>query len=470
MSSISSPLTSQSASSPVYFTGMSNYSSDLNNTISQEVQLASLPIQLLQNNVNDLTNQSSEMQKLSTAFSGVQTAVANLATAAAQPLSAISSNSAAVSATASSGVAAASYSIEVDNLGSYSDALSLDTGLPTVTSPGSQSISSASTYTLTVGTQTYTGIRPSADNLNALAQAINSAGAGVQATVINVSSGPTADYRLSLQSTQLGGVSMQLNDGSRNLLSSTQTGQPVSYILNGKSLTSGSRTLALATGLTVNLNATNVGNPATVTVAATTSGISNALSSFATAYNSAVDELNTNFGQAGGALAGQGIVYSLYDSLESLANYATGTDGLTSLNSLGLKFADTTGHLTFDPTVLAAAGSGQSQALAQFLGSPTTGGFLETATNVLTGIEDPTTGSLTAAMNATISEISSVNQQISDKQDQVNQLQQNLTQQMAAADALIASTQQQATMITSMFQAMQVSENMFSSTGSSGTA
>ncbi len=68
------------------FTGMSSYSQDLNNAISQEVQIASLPIQLLENNVNDMTNQSDELQTLDSDVSSVQSAVSGLVSAAGNML------------------------------------------------------------------------------------------------------------------------------------------------------------------------------------------------------------------------------------------------------------------------------------------------------------------------------------------------------------------------------------------------
>ena len=58
-----------------------------------------------------------------------------------------------------------------------------------VTDPTSQNISSSTSFTLTVGTSTYT---ITAVNLNALATAINSSGAPVQAVVINVGSPDSA--------------------------------------------------------------------------------------------------------------------------------------------------------------------------------------------------------------------------------------------------------------------------------------
>ena len=456
MGSISSTLGSGSGSSSgtTYFSGMSNYSQDLNNAIQREVEIASLPIQLLQNDVNDLTNQSGELQTLSGDFSSVQSAVSGLASAAANTLAASVSNGSVATATLGSGATAGSYSLEVTSLGSYSDSLSID-GLPTVTDPASQNVSTSGNYTLTVGTAN-TPISYSGGNLNGLAQAINDGNAGVQATVVNVGSNSAPDYRLSLQSVSLGPVSMQLSDGTQNLLpaSDNTPGTLAGYSVNGHPVQSNSDTVTLAPGLTLQLTGTSAAT--TVTVAAESSGIGSALQSLVSAYNTATTELGKNRGQSGGALAGQSIVYNLTNALQSLANYSTGTGGISSLAALGVIFNDTTGQLSFDQSVFdSATGSGQAAALTQFLGSATGGGFLQAATNTLAGMVDPTTGVLTAQINSIQANITSTNLQITGKQNQVTQLQTNLTQQMAAADAMIYELQQQATEIQDMFTAIQ---------------
>ncbi|HTQ54193.1 MAG TPA: flagellar filament capping protein FliD [Bryobacteraceae bacterium] len=459
MSSSVSPISSLSAYSGLYFSGMSNYSQDLNNAISREVQIASLPIQQLQNNVNALSSQASELQTLQSDLSAVQSAVSGIGTAAGSLLSATLSNYSVANATVASNASAGSYSLEVDNLGSYSNALSID-GLPTVTDPGSQSISTSGSYTLTVNGQTIQpAIQPQGDTLNALAQAINNANAGVQATVVNVGNNTAPDYRLSLESDTYGDVSMQLNDGSRDLLAATgDPGQPVQYIVNGKSIQSDTRSITLAQGLTMTLTGTNVDAPATVTVAPNTSSIGNALRSFISAYNTAVTEINKNLGQGGGALAGQSIVYELMNTLQGLANFTVGGSQIPSLAALGVNFNDTTGQLSFDQDTFNSATSGQVDALTAFLGSATGGGFLQTATSAMTSLLDPDSGILTGDISSVQSSITSTDQQISTEQDQVNQLQTNLINQMSAADALIYSMQQQATYFQQMFLAQQAAE------------
>ncbi len=62
---------------------------------------------------------------------------------------------------------------------------------------------------------------PPTNSLNALAQAINTSGAGVSATVINLGSPSAPSYTLSLQSTALGNIPIQLNDGTQDLLTTS---------------------------------------------------------------------------------------------------------------------------------------------------------------------------------------------------------------------------------------------------------
>jgi flagellar hook-associated protein 2 len=191
----------------------------------------------------------------------------------------------------------------------------------------------------------------------------------------------------------------------------------------------------------------------TVSVSPGTSSISNALTAFTSAFNATVDELSKNIGQSAGALSGQSVVYSLQQALNSLGNYSTVGNGAISLTDLGVTF-DATGHLNFDPGVLAGASGTQLTNIASFLGSGANGGFLQFATNQLAAIEDPTTGILPNAISSTTNSINNDNTQIARQQDQINHLQTSLQAQMSKADAAIAQLEQQQTYYTSLFTAM----------------
>jgi flagellar hook-associated protein 2 len=361
-----------------------------------------------------------------------------------------------------SGATAGSYSLQVTNLGSYSDAISSDI-LTKVTNPASQNISTSGAYTLTVtngtGTPVNTQISFSGGNLNVLAQAITQSGAGVQATVVNVGTNSVPDYRLSLQSSQLGPVTMQLNDGKNNMMAASgATGTLAQYSVNGSQVQSDSDTVTLAPGVTLVLTGSDSSATSTVSVAANPSTIGTALQTFISTYNAAMTELSNNRGQTDVALHGESIVYQLTNALQNVANYGAGTGGISSLAALGVTFSDTTGQLSLNASIFNSATSGQSDALMQFLGSVTGGGFLQTATNAMTNLMDPSSGVLTQDLHTTQSQITALNTQMTAKEAALTLLQANLTQQMAAADATIYSLQQQATELQSMFTAIEASQ------------
>ena len=429
--------------------GLSNYSQDIQNEVNREVSLASLPMQELQNDVNGLTSQATELSTLNGDFQTLQSSVASIDTANQGILAASVSDPSVLSASAGAGALPGTFTVTVSQAGALTSAVS--TG--SVTDPTSQGLDSATSYSLTANGVTTT-ITPTANTLDALVSAINSTpSAGVQATIVNVG-GATPQYELSLQSTEFDDQPVTLTDtgSSTNLLTPLTTGAEFQYSVNGSpTISSATNSVTLSPGVTATLAGAGT---STVTVAPSGTSISNALSSFATAFNAVVDELGKNIGQNGGALSGDNIVYTLEQALNSIGAFNTSSSsGLTSLSDLGLTF-DTQGHLNFDPTVLAGASSTQLSNLASFLGSATTGGFLQFATNTLTSITDPTTGSLTNEITQTNNTITSDNQLISQEQDQINQLQSNLQSQMASADSAIATLESQQSFFTSLFTSM----------------
>ena len=365
------------------FQGQSQFASDFQQVLTRAVSIASLPLQNLQNTLTTLNGQQSALSGLSGTFSSLQTALQNIGTAAGA-VSATSSDPTAVQANASSSATPGTYTVAVTALGSSTTTIS-GAGSPPVTDPTSGNISSASSFTLTVNSVNHT-ITPAGTSLDALASAINSAALGVQATVVNVGSNSSPDYRLSVTSNNLAPDAIQLNGGT-NLLTTLSTGVAMSYTVNGVSTTGNSAQVTLSPGLTVNLLQQTT-SPVTITVAQDSASLSNGLSNFVNAYNAAVDAVGQQHGQNGGALNGQSTVLSLNQVLSSINQYAGGTSGTTTLADLGLNL-DATGHLSFDPNAL---NSQSAATIQQFLGSTTTGGFLQAANNALTSLTDPTSG------------------------------------------------------------------------------
>lgn len=442
VNAISTPLTST--------TGSSTFATDLQNSVNRALQIASLPMQSLQAAQTTANNQITELNTLSSLFNNLQNSLQTIASGAgSNAMAATVSNSSVAQATVSGSPLPGTYSVDVLNAGSSSSAMSNAT-TPPVTDPTSEDISQSAVFTLTVDGLNYT-IQPPTQTLNSLAAAINSSGAPVQAVVVNLGTPSSPDYRLVLQSTALGNVAMQLNDGTNNLMSTITTGQNASYTVDGQpsgGISTNSSTVTIAPGLNVTLQNTGTTN---VTVAPSLNSVSSALSSFVNTFNSAVTELQKNFGTAGGALVGDPSISSLQQILSQMINYSGSSGSITSLAQLGVEFTQQ-GTLTFDSNTLNSLSATQINDALSFLGDPNSGGFLQYATNTLSAATDTSSGVIATDTSALQGQVQQDQQQITTDQARLNTLQQNLQAQMAAANALIATLQQQTTFLQGMFQ------------------
>src|SRR5581483_2730916 len=217
--------------SPV-FTGVSSYASTLQQVITRSVRIAALPLQQLQNRLQDLNGESAALQGLDQDFGALQSALDAIhASLGSASYSASSSDPGAVTANAGAGALEASYTLDITDIGPYSNTIS-DSNLPGVSDPTTSSFSDSTDYTLTIDGQTF-DIQPSDGSLNALARAINESSADVEASLVNTGSSSAPQYRLVVRSSDLGPVSIQLNDGARDLLTGVHTGSLASYTVNG---------------------------------------------------------------------------------------------------------------------------------------------------------------------------------------------------------------------------------------------
>ena len=434
------------------FTGASDYSSELQDVISRAVAIAELPVTQLTNEQTALQNQYSELSTIGNDLTALQTAVQGVGTALSGSYQADVSDPDVVSASLGDGAVAGTYSIEVDSAGAYASSLSASTWTGTTSDPGG-------TYSLVIGDNSYQ-IQSTDGSATSVAAAINQQyGDQVQATVVNVGSDASPDQRISLQATTLGAQTLDIQDSNGDSLQTQgPEGSTASYIVDGSGNTvySNSPSVTIATGLSVNLLSADPGNPVTITVSGTDDALSSALSSFTSAYNTVVTDLQSQRGQSAGPLQGQPILSEVTEAVDNLATYFTSsTSGVNGLAALGLTLSEN-GQLTFNSQTLDSAYSSSPSAVASFLGSATGGGWLENATNALTDLMDPNAGLVTNEETSLQSQATSIGNQITAKNDQIATMQSNLTQQMAAADAAIATLEQQGSFLTQMMQAEQI--------------
>ncbi len=450
---------------PLTFTGQSTYAAQFQQVIDKAVEIQEIPLDGMADQANSDQGRLSALQSLDQALTTLQNDVTTLQNSlGSQALAATVSDSSVASVSLGSGAASGVYQLEVDSLGSATQTVS--TGSPQiVTDPTTQNISSASSFTLTVN-GTPTTITPAGNTLDSLVNAINgNSSLGVTASIVNVGSSGSPDYRLAVQSSTLGGNTIQLSDGTNNLLTTISTGSDATYKVDGlpNSISSDSDSITLAQGVTVNLlGTTTPGSPISISIAPSTTTAQSALQHFAADYNGVVSLLAAQHGQNAGALSGDSVLQTAQDALSSIVDYFNLSGSITNLSGLGLDL-NTQGQLTFNASEFEQSAANNFNGLSQFMGDATSG-WLGVATSALDSLENTSTGAVKNEENSITTDMTQLNSKIADQENQINQFQQNLVAQLSQSDAMIATLQSQVTFFQGLFQI----ENSISSGSNNG--
>ena len=436
------------------FTGTSRYSQDFQNVITRATAIASLPISALNNDKTALDSQSGAITTLNATFTKLQSAIQGIQDAlGGSSYGAAVSDLATLSVTLGDGAVEGSYSVEVLDPGARATS---------ITTASWVADTAVHDYQLSFGGQTYA--IDAADNSAAgVAAAINTQyGDRVSAAVVNVGTGAAPDLRISLQAATLGDTQPDILDGNTSLQSQQVAGARAHYIVDGQGagVFSSSDSIEIAQGIHVNLKASSAG-PVSITVTRSTTALSDALSVFTAAYNSAVDAVDQQHGQTGGALVGNPLISGLSQMLSQLAGYSS-TDQIGGLKGLGLELSDdNSGHLSFNSFAMLAADLTSPSAVVQFLGSSLSGGFLKSATDLLNSVETAATGLIASAQAGIQTRIADIDSRIADQQSRIDNMTAQMQARMSQADALIASMEQQYQYLYGMFQAMQTAAQQF---------
>ncbi|MGB6945240.1 MAG: flagellar filament capping protein FliD [Bryobacteraceae bacterium] len=541
---------SQAASiaTPIYFTGLSSFSSDFQSIIQRAVQIADIPVTNLQNEQATNTAEENALTALEPTVNALGTDVANLGSlASSQGLAASSSDSSTVSVVNTGATAPATYtvsditslasaasetslqgyaatdsvsasglvnlvigsttyqlnltgsgennisglaqainnagagvsatvltsgstgylSVSANNTGATTLQLNSVTPVDLVTSNGTGTESSLQTYAdetsapvsasgqvqLVVGTQDYTLDVSSNNNLDGLVQAINSADAGVTASV----TGNAGSYSLSLNSPS-GPATIQLNDlqSPVDLITSSNQGSNATFSLSGipNPITESSNTITdVIPGVSFTLLNTLPSGSVTMSLATDPSQLSSALQTFVTDYNTLVTAVEAQQGQNAGPLQGDLIINEISSDMQSLVTYWNPTSGssIQSLSDLGVTFDDT-GQMSFDTSTFNALSDTNISDAFKFLGSASTG-FAALASN-FTQLTDPITGLIQAQIDGYQTENTDLGNEITTAQAQAAAVQASATSQAEAADALVAQLEQQQTDLDASIQSV----------------
>jgi flagellar hook-associated protein 2 len=423
---------------PLSFTGVSTYSSDLQTVLSRAVSIAQLPLKRLQNDEADIVQKKLLLGGLNTAAEDLGTSLSNLGDiASSHAIAASSSNAFLVSVVNTGANSAATYNItEITSLARAASETSVTGYADSTSAP----ISSTGTVNLVVGGKTYKlTLAADKNNLIGLRDAINNSGAGVTATILTTGTGPTPNF-LSLSSNATGATTLQLNDdpagANTNLLTSSNQGANAEFKLNGVPISKASNLINdVVAGATFTILGTSTnGSSATLTLTTDSSKISDALQDFATKYNTLVDQVGGQIGAGAGLLSGDVIVREVQNDLRQVGNYA-GSGSIKSLADLGLEFSSS-GKISFNSKTFKSLTEAQISDSFNFLGSSTSG--FASLQKKFVQITDPVSGLVKAQLDNYARADTRIQSSMAKMTDQINAMQIALNAQLQRADSLLA--------------------------------
>ena len=357
---------------------------DVNSIVTQLMQVESRPLQAMQAKQSALQAKISAFGSLKSAYSAIGDAAAKLeAPNAFKAVSTSSSDPATVSATAAPGTGSGSYSIQVTQL---AQSQKLASGaFAALDSPVGTGTLNIQFGTFATGSFTANGekaalsvaIGAGQNSLTGVRDAINRAGAGIRASIVNDGTG----FRLAMTSTDSGvanslritvadddanhldnaGLSQLAYDpagtaGAGRNLEQKSAALDANLSIDGLAVVKSGNTITDALpGVTLTLSKLTTGTPVTVSVSPDASSVKNALDALVASFNSFQSSVRnlTGFNAAtktGGLLSGDAAARGLLVSLKSALGAAI--PGLTgnpsNLAQIGLSFQKN-GALALDP-------------------------------------------------------------------------------------------------------------------------
>jgi flagellar hook-associated protein 2 len=446
------------------------------------VQAEQGPINILQGRKTVLQAQQGVYTTLVSGLATLQSAAQSLSLSSDfNQKSATSSDASVLTVSADSTAQVGSNAVVVDTL---AKAQSIESVPFTSASDG------IGTGTLTIhvgGTTTPITIDATNKTLTGLQTAINSSGAGVTASIVNLGTKASPDYRLILQSKNTGTenavtVTGTLSGGTDPFAGGgtvVQAAADAVFSVNGLTVTRSSNQVSdIIPGVTFTLLkegnhddvVSSADASANISVALNNSGIQSSIQSFVDAYNAVNKIVSSQFSldpttSHQGVLAGDAALRGVMSRLRNELSVAGGNGaGFTHLSDIGVRFQDD-GSLTLDAAKLNNALDTNSTGVANLF-ALVKNGIGKRIPDAVDSMINPVNGSLTAREQGIQARISNIDQQVADEQQRLTVYQSQLTQQFAAMEQMISQMQSQGNFLTQTFTPSTTN----STQGSSGSA
>ena len=279
------------------------------------------------------------------------------------------------------------------------------------------------------------------DTLNTLASYINTQGWGVTASVVSDANGS----RLAIYSQSSGSPgALAITNNTTVLNFNTPVGGTnATLTIDGVPLNSPTNTITTAIpGVTLNLVSAAPATPVQISIGPDSTQAAAAITSFVTAYNAVIGNLNTQFTvnpstNTEGPLGGDSGLRSLQSSLLNDAAYSIpGNSGLVNLASLGINQNDD-GTLTIDNTQLNSTFTTNPAAFQNFFQNVSGTGFANNFSSDLTNLTDPVNGLVNLDIAANTTQAQVLTTQILNLQGNISAQRAALTLQYAQVNATL---------------------------------
>ncbi len=411
---------------------------DVQATVAGLMQIERQPEVQMQQQQSDVNQQISMLGVLSGDLQALYTAANSLrdVNGGLTGKTATSSRNDIVSATASLSAVPGNHTVVVSKLAtvssSYSDVV------PSTTQLGGSEIDVAYGDPNNP-TSTDKIVIPAEDNtLQQVAGYINSSTYGVTANVVTDAQGS----RLVLVSKSSGAAGNLTVSGTAVNFTQGTAGVDAELNVDGVPIDSAGNVITTALpGVTLNLASAAPNTQVTISVAADTTQATQTINSFISAYNTVVNDINSQFtvdaSAQEGPLAGNSGLRGLQTQLLSAISYSVqGTGQYVNLQSLGIEMQDD-GTLQLNTTVFNDVVASHYQDFQNFFQSLTPQGFGNFFGNQMMQMIDPTQGSVGLAVNGLKQTSQSLGADIDDFEARMTSLQQRLTQQYSAVNAAL---------------------------------
>ena len=447
---------------PLTFTGISNYSSDFQSIVNRTVSIAALPVTALENDQKTIAEKKTSLTNLRNTVGSFATSLESLANLATGGATIVTSSSSSVSATVGTGASPGNY--QITNITSLAEAAvaTSKNGWATADATAVSTGTDHKVELLIDGVSHVITLTSATDNLNGLRDAINALGAGASASLIDTgSSAGSQRYYLVLSAQQAGQQDLELRTqngvAASATMEMTNIGSSASFMVNGRQVTSNDNYIeGVVPGINLVLNSTSAdGEVIDLSVSSNTAPVVTALTSFVSAYNDLATSLDGQIGETGGPLTGDSLVSDLYGRLRECTGLQ-GTGQIQSLADLGITLASN-GVMSFDSSIISAAGETQLQGILSFLGDPKTG--LAALTNRFTEISDPVTGQIHSRLADLAQTDSRLAEQITTMSERISDMQVTLLAKLQAADGLLSHLESQKSMLTATIDSLNMVTN-----------